>query len=151
MIFYRYDPYFYYYCGVFEPMPHQINDTEFENTTTIPPPNPVPLTIIKYNPQKQQWYYEEAPKDPSVEMNPMDQILDYKALRKLEYPDLTDYVDGVVKNDTNQIQEYVGKCLKVKQNIPKTVTKTRRQYLVEKIGMVVLPQNRKMTIVPQDN
>lgn len=43
----------------------------------------------------------------------------YQELRAAEYPDFRDYLDGIVKNDQNQIQEYIQKCLAVKAKYPK--------------------------------
>lgn len=44
---------------------------------------------------------------------------DYKYFRKLEYPPIEDYIDAVVKNDQEAIQEYIGKCLAIKAKYPK--------------------------------
>jgi hypothetical protein len=44
---------------------------------------------------------------------------EYQQLRLLEYPPITDYIDGVVKGDQQQIQEYINKCLAVKDKYPK--------------------------------
>lgn len=43
----------------------------------------------------------------------------YAALRAAEYPDLLDYIDGVVKGDQTQIAAYVRACLDVKMKYPK--------------------------------
>ena len=45
----------------------------------------------------------------------------YKAKRAAEYPPITDYIDGVVKNDQAQIDKYIADCLAVKQKYPKGV------------------------------
>ena len=45
----------------------------------------------------------------------------YKVLRKSEYPAFEDYLDGVVKNDQQQIQDYIDKCLAVKAKYPKFI------------------------------
>jgi len=37
-----------------------------------------------------------------------------------EYPDFRLYLDGVVKNDQQQIQDYIDACLAVKAKYPKT-------------------------------
>lgn len=44
---------------------------------------------------------------------------DYKYFRKLEYPSMEDYVDAVIKNDQEAIQEYTDKCLAIKAKYPK--------------------------------
>lgn len=43
----------------------------------------------------------------------------YQRDRKQEYPPIEDYIDGVVKSDQDQIDEYIQKCLAVKAKYPK--------------------------------
>jgi hypothetical protein len=43
----------------------------------------------------------------------------YKKRRKLEYPDIQEYLDGVVKGDQAQIDKYIADCLAVKAKYPK--------------------------------
>ena len=43
----------------------------------------------------------------------------YADKRRGEYPPITDYLDGVVKGDQTQIDEYIQKCLEVKAKYPK--------------------------------
>lgn len=43
----------------------------------------------------------------------------YQNQRINEYPPITDYLDGVVKNDQEQIQTYINACLAVKAKYPK--------------------------------
>ena len=43
----------------------------------------------------------------------------YKELRRLEYPDFREYLDGVVKGDQAQINDYIQKCQTVKTKYPK--------------------------------
>lgn len=45
--------------------------------------------------------------------------LSYADKRKNEYPPITDYLDGVVKGNQTQIDEYIAKCLAVKAKYPK--------------------------------
>ena len=45
----------------------------------------------------------------------------YKYKRAAEYPPITDYIDGVVKNDQAQIDKYIADCLAVKAKYPKGV------------------------------
>ena len=44
---------------------------------------------------------------------------EYKRKRKEEYPDFIEYLDGIVKNDTEQIQAYINACQAVKAKYPK--------------------------------
>jgi hypothetical protein len=45
----------------------------------------------------------------------------YIAKRSAEYPNITDYIDGVVKGDQAQIDKYIADCLAVKAKYPKGV------------------------------
>jgi len=44
---------------------------------------------------------------------------EYQQKRMLEYPPITDYIDGVVKGDQAQIDAYIAACLAVKAKYPK--------------------------------
>jgi hypothetical protein len=50
---------------------------------------------------------------------PDNSAIEYKLLRAQEYPPITDYLDGLVKGDQQQIDEYIAKCLAVKAKYPK--------------------------------
>jgi hypothetical protein len=43
----------------------------------------------------------------------------YITKRALEYPPITDYLDGIVKGDQAQVQAYIDACLAVKAKYPK--------------------------------
>jgi hypothetical protein len=43
----------------------------------------------------------------------------YKFDRAVEYPPMADYLDGIVKGDTAQVQAYIDACLAVKAKYPK--------------------------------
>ena len=43
----------------------------------------------------------------------------YKEDRKAEYPPMEDYLDGIVKGDTAQVDKYISDCLAVKNKYPK--------------------------------
>jgi len=51
----------------------------------------------------------------------LQQVFDtqYQRDRKNEYPPIEEYIDGVVKGDQSQIDEYINKCLAVKAKYPK--------------------------------
>lgn len=55
---------------------------------------------------------QPEPKDLSTDFT-------YQRQRAAEYPPVTDYVDGVVKGDQNQINKYIADCLAVKAKYPK--------------------------------
>jgi Rieske Fe-S protein len=43
----------------------------------------------------------------------------YKIARAKEYPPITDYLDGIVKGDQEQIDAYIAACQAVKNKYPK--------------------------------
>lgn len=44
---------------------------------------------------------------------------EYQRKRAAEYPPITDYLDGIVKGDTKQVQAYKDACIAVKAKYPK--------------------------------
>ena len=46
-------------------------------------------------------------------------VLTYAQKRAAEYPPMTDYLDGIVKGDTAQVDAYIAACLAVKAKYPK--------------------------------
>ena len=44
---------------------------------------------------------------------------EYQRKRRAEYPPITDYLDGIVKGDQEQIQAYIDACNAVKAKYPK--------------------------------
>ena len=44
----------------------------------------------------------------------------YQEKRAAAYPLATDYLDGIVKGDTAQVQAYINACLAVKARFPKS-------------------------------
>jgi hypothetical protein len=46
-------------------------------------------------------------------------IKEYINQRKMAYPPITDYIDGVVKGDQAQIDKYIADCRAVKAKYPK--------------------------------
>ena len=51
---------------------------------------------------------------------PTKYLPSYSELRAMEYPPITDYLDGIVKGDQAQIDKYIADCLAVKAKYPKT-------------------------------
>jgi hypothetical protein len=44
---------------------------------------------------------------------------EYQRQRAAEYPPMADYLDGIVKGDTAQVQTYIDACLAIKAKYPK--------------------------------
>lgn len=58
------------------------------------------------------------PVDVSEQMNQW-KLDNYQIFRQPLYPNITEYVDAVVKGDNNSILEYIDKCLSIKEKYPK--------------------------------
>lgn len=54
-----------------------------------------------------------------IKPEPVIDPLAYQAQRAAAYPPITDYIDGIVKGDTAQVQAYIDACLAVKLQYPK--------------------------------
>lgn len=64
------------------------------------------------------WVYVDIPVVPQPE--PVTEYVPtYADYRRKEYPPITDYIDGVVKGDSAQVQKYIDECLAVKAKYPK--------------------------------
>ena len=66
--------------------------------------------------EEAQWDADEA---AWVEEQAALALTEYQRQRSLEYPPMADYLDGIVKGDTAQVQAYVDACLAVKAKYPK--------------------------------
>lgn len=67
------------------------------------------------------WVFEDIPQpEPAHEPAPVE--LTYVEKRAMEYPPMADYLDGVVKGDQAQIDNYIAACLAVKAKYPKVPT-----------------------------
>ena len=52
-------------------------------------------------------------------LRPVAPELTYAQKRAAEYPPMSDYLDGIVKGDTAQVDAYIAACLAVKALHPK--------------------------------
>ena len=80
--------------------------------------NPSVVTIrgdVAYDADGNEVAYDKAAVQAYVDAHA------YIAKRAAEYPNITDYIDGVVKGDQVQIDKYIADCLAVKQRFPKGV------------------------------
>jgi hypothetical protein len=66
-----------------------------------------------YKPTKQEIEQKIA------ELNKQWIDTEYQRQRAMEYPPITDYLDGVVKGDQQQIAAYIAACQAVKAKYPK--------------------------------
>ena len=116
------------YCGSRELM---VGEEVGQFATTTPP-----LPEHQYFTSKcdgEHWLYIE---NPCMGKNPLDKVLTYADCRILEYPKIEDYVDGVVKNDEEQIAAYVEACQQVKSKWLKTMEPiTLREYCRQKLNL----------------
>jgi hypothetical protein len=65
-----------------------------------------------------EWIFENLP-EPEIEPEIEPVELTYAQKRAKEYPPITDYLDGIVKGDEEQVQTYIDKCLEIKAKYPK--------------------------------
>ena len=66
--------------------------------------------------------YDADGNEVAYDKSAVDSYVDahaYIAKRASEYPNITDYIDGVVKGDQAQIDKYIADCLAVKARHPK--------------------------------
>jgi hypothetical protein len=64
-------------------------------------------------------YWDKTYTYASVDNTPPVVLPTYAELRAASYPDFRDYLDGIVKSDQTQIQNYINACLAVKAKYPK--------------------------------
>jgi hypothetical protein len=78
--------------------------------------NPSVVTVrgdVAYDADGNEVAYDKSAVDAYVDAHA------YIAKRASEYPPITDYIDGVVKGDQEQIDKYIADCLAVKNKYPK--------------------------------
>ena len=66
--------------------------------------------------------YDKDGKEVTYDNNAVEALIvseAYKEKRAAEYPPYTDYLDGIVKGDTAQVQAYIDACKAVKNKYPK--------------------------------
>ncbi len=139
--YWRFDPFHpKRLVGLYTPMAGETEELLDSNDSLTSVPPPVEQTgshiLTCFDTEKQQWFYLEQYNPLTDQKNTLDDVLDYKALRKMEYPPETDYLDAQAKADEAQLLAYYEACRKVKARYPKNfVPITRRDYLVKKIGL----------------
>ena len=79
-------------------------------------------TIEVQKDEKETWVLLKA--DYTIEIIDLDNDYDWllsecHRKRKAEYPKIEDWMDAMVKNDEQQKQDYIDKCLQVKSKYPK--------------------------------
>lgn len=85
---------------------------------TIDAPTPTVPNGQRAKWANEQWTFEDI---SSPEPDPETELpeLTYRNFRAMEYPPITDYLDGIVKDDQAQVQAYIDACLAVKAKYPK--------------------------------
>ena len=73
---------------------------------------------IAYDINNNEVVYDKALVQAKINAN------SYIEKRQAEYPNFTDYLDGIVKGDNAQVQKYIDDCLAVKAKYPKTLEET---------------------------
>jgi len=81
-----------------------VNAEDYNQITWLNGTTPIPIEEIKIKVLEVQAEYDAQ---------------QYQRDRAKEYPDFKDYLDGIVKGDTAQVQKYINDCLAVKAKYPK--------------------------------
>lgn len=117
------------YMGEWTPM-YEGEEPPLHSTTSPPL---APRKYFQCVWENDAWVYAEAPLEPGVMVHPLDALLTYAECRARDYPNVADYVDGIVKADTEQVTAYIDACLVVKERWPKTMEPiTLREYYARK-------------------
>jgi len=128
MSIYTYDPILFIYQTTIPPE-NQLG--EMPHSTTVPPLPYKCMLQSKWSPEENAWHYVEAPMQPGLIYNLLDEVMTYADMRKMEYPDISMYVDGIVKADDAQVAAYIQDCRDVKAKWPKTLEPTTmREFFV---------------------
>lgn len=86
-------------------------------TALVPPPPKEGFTV---NFENNSWVHKEIPPEPEPESGFKWLVTPtYYEYRQLEYPPITEYLDGIVKGDQAQIDKYIADCQAVKAKFPK--------------------------------
>jgi hypothetical protein len=85
------------------------------HATTIEPPQTTDKQFAAFD--DVNWVVFDIPE--AVEPEPAPEPT-YQQLRAMEYPPMADYLDGIVKGDTEQVDAYISACLDIKAKYPKT-------------------------------
>lgn len=64
-----------------------------------------------------EWIFEDI---PQTIQESETYVPTYADLRVMEYPPITDYLDGIVKGNHTQVQAYIDACLAIKAKYPKS-------------------------------
>lgn len=110
MIVYSYHSQTHIYTGIDHADPDPMNPGKWlapGNSTRIKPPFFTEKQYIVFDNINKKWIIKEKPEIP------------YYILRARSYPPITDYLDGVVKGDQQQIDKYIEQCNEVKKKFPK--------------------------------
>lgn len=89
---------------------YSCNGTDYEGLEWFEPPV---WEGGQRKPTKEEWDAESERQERLSELNR------YKLDRMLEYPNIAEYLDGLVKGDAEQMQAYIDACLAVKAKYPK--------------------------------
>jgi hypothetical protein len=85
-----------------------------------------PNAVVTILGDKVVWHSEDISQpsdteilDETVRLEYLEEINEYQRQRAAEYPAYADYLDGVVKEDQDQIDAYIAACQAVKNKYPK--------------------------------
>jgi hypothetical protein len=116
--YYNQNNYEYIGDGIADPDPLDIGNWLLPmNATILESLPPVDGKLVKFI--NGEWVYENIPTIQKAPEPIAFEDIPYNYKRVREYPPITDYLDGIVKGDQAQIDQYIVDCLAVKAKYPK--------------------------------
>ena len=92
----------------------ELEQYEVTNTETDEEGNEVEVTNTYSRPKRPMPRFSVT----KAELEAYNKVI-YTELRANEYPDIANYIDGIVKGDNEQVQAYIDACLAIKEKYPK--------------------------------
>jgi hypothetical protein len=94
-----------------------LNEFQVFKVQQIPMPVTSDANVVEGNPVldggvwKQSWQV--------IPFSTAERLYAVQVARAKAYPPISDYLDGIIKGDTAQVQKYINDCLAVKAKFPK--------------------------------
>tara|TARA_B100000768_G_C11067826_1_gene285247 strand:- start:1 stop:411 length:411 start_codon:yes stop_codon:yes gene_type:complete len=131
---YEYDDFIYSHSII----SFDLTNDHLTNYTTVELLPQIEYTLQKFDTATNTWKYIRAPIRPGENSNPLDKILTYEDARIRDYPKMQDYVDGIVKDNNEQIVVYKENCNKVKTMWPKDMEPITLQEYYRRKGIIII-------------
>ena len=117
---YLYDEKTFQFAGIYEANPSPMEPDKFIepiHSTDVEPITVNENQIAVFDAHAKKWFAKDIESEPIP--IPEEIELTYQQKRAMEYPQITDYLDAIVKSDKQAIQDYIEACKAVKLKYPK--------------------------------